>query len=132
MKTNIILLERNWKNKAILIVDDDPISILLFEEFLADTEAIIFSAANSAEALEILKNHPIDVILMDLQLEDISGFILTSRIRNIYPNIPIIAETAFASIEDRRKCIASGFNGYLSKPIFLENLYSELDRYLRS
>jgi CheY-like chemotaxis protein len=123
-------LERDWKNKAILIVDDDPTSIILFEEYLETTNALIFSAPNSLEALDILKNSPIDLVLMDLQLEDISGFMLLTKIRNFDPNIPIIAETAFASAEDQRRCISSGFNGFLSKPIFIDNLFGELDRYL--
>ena len=69
---------------------------------------------------------------MDLQLEDISGFLLLSIIREINPNIPIIAETAFASSDDKRKCIASGFNGYLPKPISINNLFTEMDKYLEN
>jgi CheY-like chemotaxis protein len=126
----LITLERNWNKKSILIVDDDPTSIILFEEYLANTSALLFSASNSVETMEILKNSPVDLILMDLQLEDISGFMLLTKIRNFDPNIPVIAETAFASAEDRRKCISSGFNGFLSKPIFMEDLFEELDRYL--
>jgi CheY-like chemotaxis protein len=123
-------LERDWNKKSILIVDDDPTSIILFEEYLANTSALLFSASNSIEAMEVLKHSPVDLILMDLQLEDISGFMLLTKIRNFDPNIPVIAETAFASAEDRRKCISSGFNGFLSKPIFMEDLFEELDRYL--
>lgn len=123
-------MKRDWNKKSILIVDDDFTSVVLFEEFLSITKAIIFSASNSAEALELLKNHPIDVILMDLQLEDITGFLLLSIVRQTYPNIPVIAETAYATADDRRKCIASGFNGYISKPISFELLLKELDVYL--
>jgi len=125
-------LKRDWSKCSILIVDDDLTSIILFEEFLSTTQVMIFSASNSTEALEIVEKHPIDLILMDLQLEDISGFILQSVIREINPNIPIIAETAYASIEDRRKCIASGFNGFISKPISFEILIHEMDKYLTS
>ena len=125
-------MKRDWSKCSILIVDDDLTSIILFEEFLSTTQVMIFSASNSTEALEIVEKHPIDLILMDLQLEDISGFILQSVIREINPNIPIIAETAYASIEDRRKCIASGFNGFISKPISFEILIHEMDKYLTS
>lgn len=113
-----------------MIVDDDLTSIILFEEFLSSSQVLIFSASNSTEAFEIIKKHPIDLILMDLQLEDISGFLLLSAIRDIYPNIPIIAETAYATNDDRRRCISSGFNGYISKPISFELLLKELDVYL--
>jgi CheY-like chemotaxis protein len=125
-------LERDWSRNSILVVDDDFTSIILFEEFLSTTQALIFSATNSKEALEIVRKHPVDVILMDIQLEDISGFILLSIIREINPNIPIVAETAFASADDRRRCIASGFNGYISKPISYAALIEELDKYLTS
>lgn len=123
-------MKRTWENKSLLIIDDDSTSIFLFEEYLSETEVIVFSAQNKEEAMTLLEKHPIDVILMDIQLQDISGFILISQIRNLYPNIPIIAETAFASNEDKRKCISSGFNGFLSKPIFLDSLLLELDKYL--
>lgn len=125
-------MERDWSRNSILVVDDDFTSIILFEEFLSTTQALIFSATNSKEALEIVRKHPVDVILMDIQLEDISGFILLSIIREINPNIPIVAETAFASADDRRRCIASGFNGYISKPISYAALIEELDKYLTS
>lgn len=125
-------MERNWAKYSLLVVDDDATSVILFEEFLATTQILIFSASNSKDAIELIKSHPIDLILMDLHLEDISGFLLLSVIREINPNIPIIAETACASPEDRRKCIASGFNGYLSKPIHFETLINELDKYLNS
>ncbi|HEX3010380.1 MAG TPA: response regulator [Bacteroidales bacterium] len=125
-------MERDWSKNSILVVDDDFTSIILFEEFLSTTQALIFSATNSKEALEIVRKHPVDVILMDIQLEDISGFILLSIIREINPNIPIVAETAFASADDRRRCIASGFNGYISKPISYAALIEELDKYLTS
>lgn len=125
-------MKRNWSKYSILIVDDDFTSIFLFEEYLASTKALIFSATNSKDALDIVNNHPLDLILMDLQLEDISGFILLSIIREINPTIPIIAETAFASSDDKRKCIASGFNGYLSKPISINNLFTEMDKYLEN
>lgn len=113
-----------------MVVDDDFTSVVLFEEYLALAKAIVFSASNGGEAMDVLKSHPIDIILMDLQLEDISGYLLLSKIRAEYPNVPVIAETAFAAPDDRRKCIASGFNGYLSKPIDYESLIVELDKYL--
>ncbi len=125
-------MERDWSKYSLLIVDDDVTSIILFEEFLASTKILIFSASNSKDALEIVKTHPLDLILMDLQLEDISGFILLQVIRELNPNIPIIAETAYASPDDKRKCISSGFNGYISKPIHLEILIKEIDKYLTS
>lgn len=123
-------MERDWNKNSILVVDDDYTSVVLFEEFLSTTQILVFSASNSMEAFDILQNHPIDLILMDIQLEDISGFILLSQIRDLYPNIPIIAETAYASQDYRRKCISSGFNGFLSKPINFELLLNELDRFL--
>ncbi|NJK94627.1 MAG: response regulator [Bacteroidales bacterium] len=123
-------MERNWSKYSIMVVDDDFTSVVLFEEYLALAKAIVFSASNGGEAMDVLKSHPIDIILMDLQLEDISGYLLLSKIRAEYPNVPVIAETAFAAPDDRRKCIASGFNGYLSKPIDYESLIVELDKYL--
>lgn len=122
-------LERDWSKNSILVVDDDYTSVVLFEEFLSPTQVLVFSASNSEEAFGILQNHPVDLILMDLQLEDISGFILLSHIRDLYPNIPVIAETAFASQDYCRKCISSGFNAFLTKPINFELLIKELDRY---
>jgi two-component system, cell cycle response regulator DivK len=123
-------LERDWNKNSILIVDDDYTSVVLFEEFLSTTQILVFSASNGPEAFNILHNHPIDLILMDIQLEDISGFILLSQIRDQYPNIPIVAETAFASLDYKKKCISSGFNGFLTKPINFDLLINEMDKFL--
>jgi len=124
-------LNRDWNKFSILVVDDDITSVILFEEFLSSTKALIFTASCSEEALNTLKKSQIDLILMDLQLQGMSGFILLSIIRELYPNIPVIAETAYASADDRRKCIASGFNSFLSKPISFELLVHEMDKYLQ-
>ena len=108
----------NWENKTILLVEDVPSNQIVIEEFLAPTKAKLFIASNGKEAQEIFDNTPnLDLILMDIRLPDTNGFILTENFKKLRPNVPIVAQTAYATEKDREKCFAAGCEGYISKPI---------------
>jgi CheY-like chemotaxis protein len=93
------------------------------------------TANNGLEALELIENHPFDLILMDCQMPEMDGYQCTQRIRcNERPHlagIPIVALTANAMTEDRDHCLAAGMNDYLSKPVTMQVLRDKLQRWLR-
>jgi CheY-like chemotaxis protein len=74
-------------------------------------------AASAAEALELLRREPFDILISDLAMPEMDGYSLIERLRAEGQEIPAIALSAFASDEDRAKALGSGFDRYLSKPV---------------
>ncbi len=121
----------DWNGKTILIVEDIEDNIILINELLSDTNIVLLKAKDGKSALKHFNdNSSIDLILMDIRLPDINGFQLFERIKALNSKVPIIAQTAFASDEDKKKCLDMGFDGYLSKPINHIHLMQMLDSLL--
>jgi CheY-like chemotaxis protein len=116
-----------FTNKKILVVDDDMRNVFAVSAALEEKEMLISSAANGQKALDILKEDPkFDMILMDIMMPIMDGYETMGHIRkdaNI-KDIPIIALTAKAMKGDKEKCIESGANDYLTKPLNVERLLS--------
>jgi PAS domain S-box-containing protein len=120
-----------WENKHVLIVEDDPASFEYLNEILTLTGCIVMHATNGREAMDIYSNtYPIDLILLDIQLPEIDGYQLAQNIRAHNPSIPIIAQTAHALSEDKRKCIEAGCSSYITKPISYDMLIDTLKEFL--
>lgn len=92
---------------------------MILKAILHKDDAQVLRARDGLEAVEITKRipHKIDLILMDLNLPILDGYEAMRRIKKNHPGIPIIAQTAYTFDNDERRCLAAGFNGYLSKPI---------------
>lgn len=121
----------NWKNKRILIVEDEEINNMFFDAALSRTESKLFWAKNGKEAVDIIEDTDnIDVILMDIRLPIMDGCEATRRIKKIHKEIPIIAQTAYALEGDKERILDAGCDDYLSKPIRFEELLSTIDKYL--
>ncbi|MCD4834144.1 MAG: PAS domain S-box protein [Bacteroidales bacterium] len=121
----------DWSDKTILIVEDDKYSFVLLESVFSETEINIIYANCGEDALEAFKNTPnIDLILMDIQLPDKDGLLVTKEIRKVNKKIPIIAQTAYAMLEDKNNCIKAGCNDYISKPIIMDKLLEKVKSYL--
>ena len=116
-----------FKDKNILLVDDDVRNIFAISKILEDREANVFSAVNGAKALELIKQKPnIDLILMDIMMPVMDGYETIKRLREQeqFAHLPIIALTAKAMKDDRKKCIDAGANDYISKPLDVSKLVS--------
>lgn len=122
----------NWSNYSILIVEDDQYNISLFEEMLKPTKINCFYANTGLSAIEIFKNinDKVDLILMDIKLPDISGYEVTMEFKKINPKLPILAQTAFASENDKRKALDSGCSGFVAKPIKRDLLFETIKQFL--
>jgi CheY-like chemotaxis protein len=120
----------NWPNKTILIVEDDYTSYLYFENLLESSSVNILHAESANKAWELFYNEKIDLILMDIRLEGENGLDLTQRIRKIDQTVPIIAQTAYALSDDRKKCLDAGCDDYITKPIESETLLEKIEHFL--
>ena len=119
-----------WDNKKILIAEDEDLNYKVIEIALRDTNAQIIRAFNGKEAVEAVKNdNDINLVLMDIQMPEMDGYDAFAKIRqNRY--IPVIAQTAFALIEEKEKCLRSGFSDYISKPIKIPELMRKIDKFI--
>jgi PAS domain S-box-containing protein len=123
-------LRPKWDKKTILLVEDDYASRLFMDKLLAPTQVKMITSETGQQALDIFKQeHKIDLILMDIRLPDINGLEVTKQIRKLNKKIPIIAQTAHAMGNDRKKCFDAGANEYISKPIDIDKLLFLIDRY---
>lgn len=121
----------DWSSKKLLIVEDDFFSTEYLIEALSETQAEIKIAKDGVTAIELLKNNTdFDLVLMDIQLPGISGEEATKQIRKFNKEIPIIAQTAHAMVNDKENYLAAGCNDYLSKPILMDDLFEVLRKYL--
>jgi len=115
-----------------LIVEDDEINYLYIKELLGDSNFEMLWAKNGSEAVEIFgRNSEFDVVLMDLKMSVMNGYEATWKIKNINPEIPVIAVTAFALQEDLEKATAASFDGYVIKPIVKSDLLLKISKVLR-
>jgi CheY-like chemotaxis protein/signal transduction histidine kinase/HAMP domain-containing protein len=122
-----------FKGKKVLIADDDPRNIFALTSILEDKEMEVLIAENGKEAIEVLeKNEDVDLVLMDIMMPEMDGYQAMEKIRKQkqYQDLPMIALTAKAMKGDRQKCIDSGANDYLSKPLDVEKLLSLLQIWL--
>jgi CheY-like chemotaxis protein len=123
----------DWSNKTILIAEDEDSNYLYLEAVLQKTGASLIWARNGDEAIEACKKNPsIDLVLMDLQMPSINGYEAREAIKAINPEIPQIAQTAFAMADDEKRALDSGFDAYISKPIRKGNLLALVGKFLGS
>ena len=123
----------HWQNYKVLIVEDDDISFRYMNKVLQKTGIKVIRAVAGIEAIEhCKKQHDINIILMDIQLPGINGYEATQRIREFLPDIPIIAQTAHALAEDKKKSLEIGCNDFITKPIKRSVLLQKLDKYLKN
>lgn len=119
-------LSRIKTNKTtLLIAEDDAANYKLFEVMLKKHYTLLH-AWNGREAVEMFKAHRPDIILMDIKMPEMDGYEATAAIRQLSPDIPIIAVTAFAYPEDMRRILSSGFDGCLPKPVCADNLKKKI------
>ncbi|MBL0941741.1 MAG: response regulator [Alphaproteobacteria bacterium] len=117
----------------ILVAEDNPVNQLLLKVILERSGCTVTLAANGLEALKAVEQERFDIVLMDGQMPEMDGLEATRRIRQLEhaSTLPIIGVTAHAMATDRDKFLASGMNGYLTKPVNKKALYKEILRCLK-
>ena len=122
------------KKNTILIVEDDEINYIYFETLLKDNELNIriLHAKNGQEAVTLCKKHPeTEFVLMDIRLPIMNGFEATKHIKAFRPNLPIIAQTAYTTSQEKKAAFSAGCDDFYSKPISRKTLNSIVYKYLK-
>lgn len=120
----------NFSDCTIMIAEDTPYNYEYLYSILKKTGANVIWAKDGIDVLKMYKNSQVDLILMDIQLPEINGYEATAQIRQNNQTIPIIAQTAYAMAEDRQKCLDSGCNEVLVKPIRMDDVLTTVAKYL--
>ncbi len=115
----------------VLVAEDNEINRQVLRELLEQTGLQVTEAVNGREAVQCVEEQDFEAILMDIQMPEMDGFEASSLIRAENPDIPIIAITAHAMVEEKEKCLASGMNDHVSKPIDPEKLFTTLEKWLK-
>lgn len=134
-KTHAKSVEFHKPNRdvRVLIAEDNPVNQMIAVKMLEKLGLSAIVAENGKEALEILKQGSVELILMDCQMPELDGYETTREIRNSnssYREIPIIAMTANAMADDEQRCLDVGMNDYISKPIDFQKLGNVLSRWI--
>lgn len=125
--------ENQVKKLKFLIAEDDETSEMFISIIISTIGKEILKARTGKEAVEICRNNPdIDIILMDIQMPDLSGYEATSQIRHFNKEVIIIAQTAYGLSGDREKSIAAGCNDYISKPVKKDELLSLIQKHFNN
>ena len=112
----------------VLVVEDNAINQQVAREFIEDAGAVVHCVENGALAVQHVAGHRVDLMLMDLQMPEMDGIEATRRLRAAGHAMPIVAMTASAMPEDRERCLQTGMNDYVSKPLDVEQLAAALAR----
>jgi two-component system, cell cycle response regulator DivK len=121
------------ENKGtILYVEDNPDNRLLVRRILLSEDYSLLEATDAMDALNVLKTVQPDLILMDINMPDMDGYTLTAKIKSMpgFERVPILAVTANVMRGDKEKTLEAGCDGYIQKPLDIEQLTREIERFL--
>ncbi len=121
------------QNKGtVLYVEDNSDNRNLIRRVLGAEGYSVVDAVNAGQAIGRLEETKIDLILMDINMPDMDGYTLTTKIKGIqkFSSIPIIAVTANVMRGDREKSLEAGCDGYIQKPIDIDTLAQQIERFM--
>jgi PAS domain S-box-containing protein len=121
----------NFGGKTILIAEDEVSNFEYLRILLTKMNITVLQAKNGINAINQCKNNnSIDLVLMDIKMPFLNGYDATKEIKILRPELPVIAQTAYATVADRENAISAGCNDYISKPIRSKELAAILKKYL--
>ncbi|MEE8227835.1 MAG: response regulator [Kiloniellales bacterium] len=122
----------NGSAKTVLVVEDNDLNMKLFHDLLEAHGYNILQTKDGMEALRLAREHRPDLILMDIQLPEVSGLEVTKWLKEdeSLKTIPVIAVTAFAMKGDEEKIREGGCEAYIAKPISVTNFLQTVERFV--
>ena len=125
-------MNRGQGQDILLIVDDEPDMLPLLKRTVsAEVDWEILTALSAREALEIMGQRPVSLLLLDIKMPEINGLEATRQIKLINKDIPVIAITAYAMSGDEQRVLAAGCDGYLSKPLTKNSLWEKITEFIK-
>jgi len=122
----------DWNTKTILIAEDEPANYLFIEKIVRSTEVNLIRAESGIEAIALIKENPqIDLVLMDIYMPGMDGFEATKQIKQIRPELPVVAQTFYENQIEKDKVINAQFDDFISKPININKLLAIMEKYLK-
>jgi two-component system response regulator HydG len=118
------------EKERLLVVDDAPATLELLERNLASQGYQVFSASNAADAIKILNGTPIDLVITDFKMPEVSGLDLIRHVRENFKNTEVMMITGFPTVEGAVEAVKTGAEEYLTKPFTDEELFSAVLRVL--
>ncbi|MDQ3005854.1 MAG: response regulator [Chloroflexota bacterium] len=117
---------------TILYVEDNPDNRMLVRRILTAENYKLLEATNAVQAINLLETTTPDLILMDINMPDMDGYTLTTRIRSMpgFERVPILALTANVMRGDKEKTLEAGCDGYIQKPLDVDQLIREIEKFL--
>lgn len=118
--------------KTVMIVEDNELNMKLFHDLLESQGYATIKTSNGMDALDLARAHHPDLIIMDIQLPEVSGLVVTKWLKEDeeLQHIPVIAVTAFAMKGDEERILAGGCEGYISKPISIPHFLETIAKYI--
>lgn len=122
----------SWKGKTIMVSEDDESNFRLLEQALKKTKVRIIRSKSGQETIDLFRKHAhdIDLVLMDVRMPDIDGYECTRIIKSAQPDIPVIAQTAYAMSGEREFSREAGCDDYISKPLNIKSLFEKISNHL--
>ncbi len=121
----------DWSNKSILIAEDEKANFIYIKTVLGKTRARIYWAENGLEAVKLCEKKDIDLVLMDIKMPQMNGYEATREIKLMYPDMPVIAQTAYTMHDDIERFTKAGCTDYIIKPIRSNELLELVDKNLQ-
>lgn len=118
------------KKKKILVVEDEQINYLYIKTILKSENFEVIPAFTGKQAIESVKNNDFDLVLMDIKLPELSGIEATKAIKQIKPDLPIIAQSAYAFANEKEEMMKAGCDGYISKPFLKRDFLNLVKKFL--
>jgi len=119
-------------NATILYIEDNPDNRKLVRRVLEAEGYAVVEAKDGQQAMELLESQRIDLALMDINMPEVDGYTLTARIKAMpqFAKLPIVAVTANVMRGDRERSLQAGCDGYIQKPIDIDTLSQQIERFL--
>jgi len=132
VEENPASLHADASNLSILIIDDEDATRELCRDISVDLGLEVHTAATTNEALDLLEQSAVDMIITDLRVPELGGLELLKRINSIQPNTPVIVLTQYGSIETAVAATRLGARDYVTKPFHVEELRAKIERLIQS